>query len=374
MLRYLNGGESHGECMVAILEGVPSGLSVTTDVIERELKRRMFGYGRGGRMKIEKDKVRIVSGLRRGRTIGSPITFVIENKDRGIDRLPAIVNARPGHADLAGAQKYSHTDIRNVLERSSARNTVARVSVGAFARILLHEFGVDVLSHVTLIGSERAPVRDRSFASIRRKAERSQVRCADSEASKRMMDEIDDAKRHGDTLGGEFEIIAANVPTGLGSYAQWDRKIDGMIARAVMSIQAIKAVGIGRGVESGALRGSEFHDEIFYSKTRGFFRKTDNAGGIEGGVTNGEDILVRATMKPIATLKKPLASVNIKTGRPVKASVERSDVCAVPAAGVIGEAVVCFELANAMIEKFGGDSTNEMRRNYQGYVRQLRRS
>ena len=373
MLRYLTSGESHGNCMLAILDGMPVGLKVDESLINEELCRRMFGYGRGGRMKIERDSVEILSGLRRWQTIGSPIAIMIGNADQSIDRLPVVLEPRPGHADLAGAMKYGLADIRDVLERASARETVARVGVGAICKMLLSEFGIRITSHVTAIGKVESRKNNLGYKQILTLAEKSPVRCADSAASVLMCKEITRAMADGDTLGGEFEVIAGSVPAGLGSYTQWDRRLDGIRAQAIMSIQAVKAVGFGLGFGLGGMRGSSAHDEIFYSKAHGFYRKTNNAGGIEGGMTNGEDIRIRACMKPIATLRKPLASVNIKTKRAFKATVERSDTCAVPAAGVIGEAVVAVEIANAFIEKFGGDSVGEMRRNYDGYLKQIKK-
>jgi len=373
MLRYLTSGESHGECMVAILEGMPSGLRVNQGLIDRDCARRRFGFGRGKRMRIEPDKVRIVSGVRNRTTLGSPITLIIDNADFSIDRLSSIANPRPGHADLAGALKYDHRDIRNVLERSSARDTVSRVAVGAFAKMLLGEFGIDILSHVKGIGSVRADTRGLSFNEIRSRAERSPVRCAEKRASGEMCDEIDEAARSGDSLGGSFEIVARNVPPGLGSHVQWDRKIDGIIAQALMSIQAIKAVAFGSYTDDTFdLKGSDLHDEIRYLAQKGFHRKSNHAGGVEGGMTNGEEIIIRVVMKPIATLGRPLESVNIRTKRPVRAAVERSDICAVPSAGIVGEAVVGFALAGALLEKFGGDSIKELRRNFEGYRKQVR--
>ncbi len=373
MLRYMTSGESHGEAMLAILDGMPSGLKIEESKINRDLGRRMFGYGRGKRMKIEADKVRLVSGLRKSVTIGSPIAIMIDNIDNSIDKLPAVFNARPGHADLSGAIKYDLKDIRNVLERASARETVARVAIGAIAKALLSEFGIDIASHVTVIGGIEAQTKDLGFDRLVSIAEKSPVRCADADASKLMCAEIDDAMDDGDTLGGIFEVIVRGVPVGLGSYAQWDKRIEARLARAVMSIQAVKGVDFGAGFEASGMRGSMVHDEIFYDKKRGFFRTTNNAGGIEGGMTTGEAIVLQAAMKPIATLMTPLESVNIKTKKPVRASVERSDVCAVPAAGVIGESVIAIEIANAMIEKFGGDSLREMKRNYNGYMEQVRK-
>ncbi len=373
MLRYLTGGESHGKCMLTILDGIPAGLSIDIKKIDMELSRRMFGYGRGKRMKIESDKVQILSGLRKGVTIGSPLALVVENVDQSIDRLPRILEPRPGHADLTGALKYGFKDIRNVLERASARETVSRVLAGAVCKLLLEEFGIRTISHVVIIGGVEANTRGLGFNQIIALSERSPVRCADPRAAKRMCRTIDEARQAGDTLGGVFEVMIRGVPAGLGSYTQGDKRIDANLARAVMAIQAIKGVSFGIGFDAAKLPGSLAHDEIFYSKGKGFFRKTNNSGGIEGGMTTGEDIVIRAVMKPISTLKRPLSSVNIKTKSAVSATVERSDVCAVPAAGVIGEAVSAIEIANALIMKFGGDSIAEMRRNYEGYLAQVKR-
>ncbi|MFA5144215.1 MAG: chorismate synthase [Candidatus Omnitrophota bacterium] len=373
MLRYLTSGESHGKCMLAILDGMPAGLKVESSLINEELCRRMAGYGRGGRMKIERDSAEILSGLRRLRTIGSPITIMIKNVDQSIDRLPVVLQPRPGHADLAGAMKYGLDDVRDVLERASARETAARVGVGAVCKILLSEFGIRITSHVTAIGKVESRSNNLGYKQIITFSEKSPVRCADSAASVLMCREIARAQAEGDTLGGAFEVIVGGVPAGLGSYTQWDRRIGGILAQAVMSIQAVKAVGFGAGQGLAGMRGSGAHDEIFYSKKKGYYRRTNNAGGIEGGMTNGEDIRIRAYMKPIATLRKPLASVNIKTRKAFKAAVERSDTCAVPAAGVIAEAVTAIEIANAMIGKFGGDSVSEMRRNFDGYLSQIRK-
>lgn len=373
MLRYLTSGESHGKSMLTILDGMPAGLSINKKLIAYELSRRMCGYGRGKRMRIESDRVQILSGLRKGKTIGSPIAMMVENVDQSIDRLPAVLNPRPGHADLTGALKYGFKDMRNVLERASARDTVSRVCVGAVSKILLAEFDIKVISHVIMIGGVASMVKELSFNQIAMLSEKSQVRCADPAATRSMCREIEEAIEAGDTLGGTFEIIIRDAPPGLGSYTQWDRRLDAILAKAIMSIQAIKAVSFGIGFEAARLRGSMVHDEIFYDRKRGFYRKTNNAGGIEGGMTNGEDITIRAVMKPISTLKKPLSSVNIRTKKPVKATVERSDVCAVPAAGVIGEAACAIEIANAMLEKFSGDSLQEMYRNYEGYIEQVRK-
>lgn len=372
MLRYLTSGESHGKCMLTILDGMPAGLVIDKKMIDDELSRRMSGYGRGRRMRIESDKVRILSGLRKGKTIGSPIAMMVENVDHSIDKLPIILEPRPGHADLTGALKHDFKDIRNVLERASARDTVSRVSVGAAAKILLAEFDIRILSHVIVIGSVESDVNGLSINQIATMSQKSAVRCADPEATKLMCEAIGKAMEVGDTLGGVFEVIVNGVPPGLGSYTQWDKRIDANLAKAIMSIHAIKGVSFGIGFEAANRRGSMFHDEIFRDKRRGFYRKTNNAGGIEGGMTNGEAIVIRAVMKPISTLRKPLSSVNIRTRKPIKAAVERSDVCAVAAAGVIGESVCAIEIANAVIEKIGGDSLEEMRRNYEGYIRQIR--
>jgi len=374
MLRYLTSGESHGRCVTAIVDGLPSGLAVSKKDLDAELSRRMFGYGRGKRMSIESDRAEILSGLRKGITIGSPIALLINNSDHSIDSLPVILEPRPGHADLAGILKYGSRDARDILERASARETVARVGVGAISKMLLKEFGISVLSHVIQIGRISAVTCGMGFGRIQEMAEKSAVRCADPASSKLMCKEIDNAKSDGDTLGGVFEVVIKGVPAGLGSHVQWDRKIDAKLAMAMMSIQAIKGVSFGAGFDVSSLRGSEVHDEIFYEKQKGFFRRTNSAGGFEGGMTNGENLVVRAVMKPIATLKKPLASVNIRTKKKVLATVERSDVCAVPSAGVVGEAVAAIEIANALIEKIGGDSIREMRRNFDGYLAQIKRA
>ena len=373
MLRYLTGGESHGTGMLTIVDGLPAGLHVDKSVIDFDLARRMFGYGRGKRMAIELDKVNILSGLRNDRTIGGPVSLLVKNADQSIDKLPKVYEPRPGHADLSGVLKYNLSDIRDVLERASARETVSRVAAGALCKILLAEFGIVVTSHVVAIGAAVSKTKGLAFDKIIISSAKSPVRCANKNASIDMCIEIDKAMKAGDTLGGVFEVLIHGVPPGLGSYAQWDRRMDANLSRAVMSIQAIKAVGFGIGFESAALKGSLVHDEIFYGKKTGFYRKTNNAGGIEGGMTTGEDIIIKAAMKPISTLRKPLSSVDIRTKRPVKAAVERSDVCAVPAAAIIGEAVSSIEIANALIEKLGGDSISEMRRNYEGYLAQIRR-
>ena len=346
MLRYLTAGESHGRCLLGILEGIPSGLKVEARQINLELKRRQSGFGRGARMAIESDTVSILSGLRRGGTIGSPIALLVENKDSSIDTLPIITRPRPGHADLAGAIKYDRSDIRDILERASARETAMRVAIGGVCKMLLEEFGIRIASHVVEIGG------------------------ANSE--KAMLKKVEECARIGDTLGGICEISAAGVPAGLGSHVQSDRRLDAKIAGAMMSIQAIKGVEIGLGFAAARLPGSKVHDEIRFDRKGGFSHKTNNAGGIEGGMTNGEPVIVRIAMKPIATLGKPLHTVDIKTKKTASAQVERHDVCAVHAASVVAEAVLAFVIADAMTGKFGGDSLREMRRNFEGYVKQVR--
>lgn len=373
MLRFMTAGESHGKAVIAILEGMVSGLKVDPDIINRELKRRMKGYGRGERMKIEEDSAEILSGLKKNVTLGSPLAILVKNRDFSIEKLPSLSCPRPGHADLAGALKFNTKDLRDILERSSARETVARVSVGSICRILLKEFGIDILSHITIIGGVEGHTKSLSLDELRVLAEKSPTRCADKAATKLMCEEIDSAKDSGDTLGGAFEIVVSNVPPGLGSHVHWDRKLDANFTRALMSIQGIKGVCIGMGHGVAKKRGCQFHDEILYQPKKGFLRKTNNAGGIEGGISNGEDIILRAYMKPISTLKKPLPSVDVNTKKIEKAEVQRADVCAVPAAGVVGEAVVAFEIANALFEKFGGDSLEEMKRNFNGYMEQVRR-
>lgn len=384
MLRFFTAGESHGELLMGIIEGMPAGLLIRITDIDRDLARRQAGYGRGNRMKIEKDAVKIYTGVRWGRTLGSPIGLMIRNKDweNWRDKMspdPMFLNSadpvtrpRPGHADLAGALKYNITDIRNILERSSARETAMRVAVGAVAKRLLEEFGIEIMSHVLSIDGVYAKVPKATLQELKKRAEASELRCADPEAGRRMMRKIDEAKFAGDSLGGVFEVIVTGVPAGLGSHAQWDRKLDGKLAGALMSIQAIKGVEVGSGFGAANRPGSMVHDEIFWSRKDGFYRKTNTAGGIEGGISNGEPIVLRAAMKPIPTLMKPLRSVDMASKKPFKASVERSDVCAVPAAGVVAEAAVAFEIASAMIEKFGGDSTDEMKRNYYWYDKHLK--
>jgi len=370
MLRYLTAGESHGKALLAILEGMPAGLKISVDFINEDLKKRQSGYGRGDRMKIESDTAEVLSGLRNNETIGSPIAIMIKNADARIDELPKIHSPRPGHADLAGAMKYGRRDMRDILERSSARETAARVAVGAVCKILLAEFGIDVFSHVTHIGGIDAHTSGLSLADIKIASAASVLRCADKAAEKLMCEEIDKASSEGDTLGGIFEVVVTGQPAGLGSHVQWDRKLDARLAMAVMSIQAIKGVEIGEGFSLARRMGSKAHDEIVY-KTGKFTRLTNNAGGIEGGITNGEPVILRAAMKPISTLVKPLKSVDIITKEASGAAVERSDVCAVPSAGVVAEEVSAFEIACVLLEKFGADSLAEISKNYQNYLKML---
>lgn len=387
MLRYLTAGESHGKLLMSILEGMPSGVPLEASMVDRDLARRQMGYGRGGRMKIEKDQVELAAGVRWGKTLGGPIGLIVQNRDwsHWLDKmspdpvhegcLEPFIRPRPGHADLSGILKYAHKDVRNILERSSARETTMRVAVGAVAKALLVNFGIRVMSFVTELGSVNVSVFG-DYAELLEKAEASEVRCPDEEGSKQMMAEIDQAKQLGDTLGGIFEVVVTGVPVGLGSHVHWDRKLDGRLAGALMSVQAIKGVEVGLGFEAARRRGSEVHDEIFYRRegaalSGGYYHGTNNAGGIEGGMSNGEVIRLRAAMKPIPTLMKPLRSVNIETKEPLEAAWERSDHCAVPAASVVGEAVVAFEIAAAFLEKFGGDSLEEIRRNYEGYLEQI---
>jgi len=389
MLRYFTSGESHGEALVAFLSGMPAGLHVDQAFLDRELWRRQQGYGRGGRMKIERDTAHILSGVRHGMTIGSPIAVLLENKDwkNWQESLPVeegdatkhkrVASPRPGHADLAGALKYNFADARYVLERASARESAARVAIGSLAKLLAREFGIEVLSHVISVGNASigeeiawqriAPLRDRDEVLLN---------CADRDAELRMKEEVDRVLRTGDSVGGVFEVVAHNVPPGLGTYAQWDERLDALLAGAVMSLQAVKAVEIGSGITAAASLGSAVHDEIGYDESTGFAgftRSRNNAGGIEGGVSNGEDIRVRGYLKPISTLRRPLQSVDFATREPVKAAYERSDVCVVPAAGVAAEAMVALTLARCALEKFGGDSMTETLRNFQGYLEQLKK-
>jgi len=410
-IRYITAGESHGKALVGFIEGIPSGLYLSTEDIDRDLKRRQGGYGRGGRMKIESDHAEILSGVRWGRTVGSPVTLLIENKDyknwieamspnaKAEGSIPPVVKPRPGHADLSGAIKYCHHDMRNILERSSARETAMRVAIGAVAKRFLSEFGIKLGSYVIQIGriqvqSSKFKVQSsgRELLSIFKKAERSPVRCPETEAGKKMINLIDRAIREGNSLGGIFEVFVLGLPVGLGCYTQWDRKLDGRLAQALMSIQAIKGVEVGLGFEMSSRFGSEGMDEIFYNRKTsgvkremtektpnalhftpyGFYRKTNNAGGIEGGMTNGMPVILRAAMKPIPTLRKPLRSVDVITKKAIKAAYERSDICAVPAAGVIGEAMAALTVADAFLEKFGGDSMSETLHNYNSYMKYVK--
>ncbi|MFH1878844.1 MAG: chorismate synthase [Candidatus Omnitrophota bacterium] len=375
MLRYMTAGESHGKGIMVILDGVPAGLKMDEGAIRSihsDLRRRMHGYGRGGRMSIENDKAEIISGIRKGVTIGSPVGMIILNNDYKIDELPDVKDLRPGHADLAGIQKYGFNDARDVLERASARETALRVAAGAVARLILKEFSIRILSHVTMIGGVEADTSQLSFDEILELSDISvsKVRCADKNAEKLMVGAIDLAREQGNTLGGSFEVLAVGVPPGLGSYTQWDRRIDGALARALMSIPAVKAVETGNGIKNAYKKGSEVHDRIVFDG-KSFSRLSNNAGGVEGGVTNGQTLVLRAFMKPIATLASPLKSVNIDTGKESYASCERSDVSAVGACGVVAEAVTAIEIASAFLEKFGGDSMEDAGRNYAGYLGRL---
>ncbi|HLA37206.1 MAG TPA: chorismate synthase [Candidatus Brocadiales bacterium] len=377
MLKYITTGESHGKCLTAVVEGLPSGLRIAVETINGELARRQGGYGRGPRMKIEKDTVELLSGTRKGLSIGSPITLKIKNLDYTIEDLPELTRARPGHADLAGAMKYGFHDMRNVLERASARETAARVAAGALTNTLLKGFNINVLGYVVGIGGFLASPVAKDPQELRRCRDASPIYCPDKQAEEGMLKGIKEAEKAGDTVGGIIEVVAFGVPPGLGSYAQWTDRLDGRLARAAMAVQAIKGVEIGLGFEVAERPGSQVHDEIFYDKSKkgltgGFYRKTNNAGGLEGGITNGEPLVLRAAMKPIPTLRMPLASVELTSKKPMEADTERSDVCAVPAASVVLEAVVAFELASAFLEKFGGDSMEEVKRNYAGYLGQIK--
>ncbi len=387
MFRFTTAGESHGRALLAILEGLPAGLFIDAAAINRELERRQWGYGRGGRMKIEHDEVQLLSGVRHGLSLGSPIGLLIQNKDWDnwsdvMDTSPAEIPAeksrrvsrpRPGHADLAGGLKFGARDLRNILERASARETAARVACGAFAKQLLGVFGIEILSHVIQLGGIPDPPLELSWTEISGIRDDAPVRCADSEVQQQMVQLIDTKRDAGDTLGGIFEVIARGVVPGVGSHTAWDLKLDGRLAQAIMSIPAVKAVSIGAGTEASALPGSEVHDEISYNdETKEFIRETNRAGGLEGGITNGEEIRIRGHLKPLSTLRRPLRSVDIDTKKEEIAAFERSDITAVPAAGVIGEAMVALTLAAAMREKFGGDSLGEMKQNFDGYREQLR--
>jgi len=388
MLSFRTAGESHGPALTALVEGIPAHLPIDFEFVNHELKRRQGGYGRGGRMKIEKDEVRFLSGVRHGKTIGSPIAMMIENRDwpnweevmaaREVLNDAAtkrrVTRPRPGHTDLAGSLKYNHTDARNILERSSARETAARVACGGLAKVFLHYFGLDVLSHTTAIGSVRIPddfvVSWEQLEAIR---DDDVVRCVLPDVAGNMVREIEKAQKDGDTIGGTFEVVARGVPLGLGSHTSWDTRLDGRLAQAIMCVNAVKAVEIGQGVRIAYARGSNAHDEIAYDAAeRHFYHLSNRAGGIEGGITNGEEVRVVGYLKPIPTLKKALRSVDMISKEPFLAQHERSDTCTVPAAGVIGEAMVALVLAGAFLEKFGGDSIQETKRNYDGYLQQLR--
>ena len=387
MLRFYTAGESHGQALLTFLSGLPAGLRVDVAAINHELHRRQLGYGRGGRQKIEKDAAEVFAGVRHGQTIGAPIALRIENRDwanwekilpvEASDALETqskrLVAPRPGHADLAGSQKFNFHDARYVLERASARETAARVAAGAFARQLLKEFGTEIASHTIQVGHVKLE-RAAKWSDIRAVCQdlESPLRCVDAAVQEKMKAEVDAALKAGDTVGGVFEIVAHNVPVGLGSHAQWDEKLDGKLAQALMSVQAVKAVEIGSGVLAAGSYGSEVQDEISYDKgARRFRRSSNRAGGLEGGITNGEDVVVRGFLKPISTLRKALGTADMVTKEPVQAAYERSDWCVVPAGGVAGEAMVALVLADAFLQKFGGDSLAEMRRNFENYGRQI---
>jgi chorismate synthase len=388
MLRFETAGESHGECLVATLTGLPAQVPISVEAIDRELWRRQQGFGRGGRMKIETDRAHIVSGVRHSKTIGSPIAILLENKDwkNWTEALPVedsegagekqkpVTRPRPGHADLAGAIKYNFQDARYILERASARETTARVAVGALAKAFLKELGIGVLSHVIQVGEAKLE-RAASWEELTALSQREEVllNCVDAEAEQRMKAVVDQAYRTGDTVGGVFEVVAHGVPPGLGSHIAWDTRLDGKLAQAIVSMQAVKGVEIGFAAEGSASFGSKVQDSIHYDREgRRFTRGANRAGGLEGGMTNGQDVLVRGMLKPISTLRKPLESVDLATREPALAAYERSDVAVVPAAGVIGEAMVALVLAGAAVEKFGGDSLQETKRNYEGYLWQVK--
>jgi chorismate synthase len=396
MLRYLTAGESHGPCLTILIDGVPAGFPIDVGKINHDLWRRQQGYGRGGRMLIEKDEAQIRSGIRWGETLGSPVAIGIENRDwknwtkkmspspEDRDDKIAVTKPRPGHADLNGVLKYDRRDIRDILERASARDTVSRTAAGAFAKQLLAPFGIRVMAYIRSIGNVSADLNGLSYEETYARAEESPVRTADGAAEEKMIALIEECKKEGNTLGGIFEIAALGLPPGLGTHTQWDKKLDGRLAQALMSIQAIKGVEIGLGFEMARRRGSQVHDEIFFDPSKmvtegtprivptGFYRGSNNSGGTEGGMTNGAPLIVRVAMKPISTLMSPLQSVDLRTKQATDASVERSDVCAAPAAAVVGESVIAFELADAFLEKFGGDSLREITRNYESYLEQIK--
>lgn len=390
MLRFQTAGESHGQGLIAILQGLPAGLRVDFEYVNRELKRRQGGYGRGGRMKIESDTAQFITGVRHGHTIGAPISVLISNRDwenwkesMAVEDTPvsraahkALSRPRPGHADLPGCLKYNFRDARYVLERASARETTARVAVGALAKLFLKSFSVEVASHVVALGEVSLAHDDVSFDAVMALRDREDVMlaCIDPEVEARMKAVVDRATEERNTVGGTFEVIARGLPPGLGSMAQWDERLDGQLAQAVMSIQAVKAVEIGSGIASAALMGSDVHDEIGYDRAQErFTRKTNRAGGLEGGTTNGEDLVVRGYLKPISSLRRPLESVDFESKETVKAAYERSDICVLPAGGVVGESMVALTLGRSFLEKFGGDSMEETRRNFDSYLDQVRR-
>lgn len=384
-IRYLTAGESHGRCLTAILEGIPAGVPITEAEINTELVRRQHTFGRGERQQyIEQDAVQFISGIRFGETLGTPITLVVQNKDwenwgkimsiQAEDRDEKFIlsRPRPGHADLPGALKFDRYDTRDILERASARETAVRTSVGTICRKFLLQFGIEIYSWVTQIGPVKAQLPSMPMKELYEKTKESPVLCPDADATAKMMEAISDAKKKGDTLGGIYEVVATGLPVGLGSYIQWDLKLDAMIAQAILSLQAHKGVEFGAGFELGGKKGSEAHDEIFYDKQKGFYRKSNNAGGVEGGMTNGEPLIVRAVIKPLASLRKPLNSVHLSTKDEMKAEIVRSDVAPVAAAAVIAESVVAITLAQAFVTKFGGDSLKETKRNYESYLAQIK--
>ncbi|MDC0749776.1 chorismate synthase [Polyangium mundeleinium] len=381
-LRWMTAGESHGPSLVAIVEGIPAGMPLLSQDVDHDLARRQRGYGRGGRMKIETDQAQLVGGVRGGETLGGPIALRIDNRDHanwagrmGPDPFPAppepLTRPRPGHADLAGGLKYDRKDLRDILERASARETASRVAVGGICRKLLALLEIDIFAHVVSIGSVTATLPDLPFSELRARARASDLACVDPDAEPAMRTAIHEASHAGDTLGGVFEVIATGLPPGLGSHVQWDRKLDGRLAQALMSIHAIKGVELGLGFTAATLRGSQVHDPITYDPAHHFDRPTNRAGGLEGGITNGMPLICRAAMKPIATLRRALPSVDVHTKEPFDAAHERSDICAVSAASVVGEAMVAITLADAVLEKFGGDSLGELRRNVETYRAQL---
>jgi chorismate synthase len=370
-MRFLTAGESHGKGLVAILEGFPAGVKISIDKINQELERRQKGFGRGKRMEIEKDKVKVISGIKNGKTFGSPIALFIRNKDFSINTLPEVISPRPGHADLVGGLKYGFKDLRLALERASARETAARVSIGGICKQFLENFSIRIFSHTLMVGG--IWVKNKlDYKVLEKKVENSLLRIADKEVEKKIINLIKKAEKKGDSLGGVFETVALGVPSGLGSYVHWDRRLDGLLAQAIMSIPGVKAVEIGDGIKVTEKFGSSVHDEIFYEKRKGFYRKTNRAGGIEGGISNGMPIIIRGYMKPIATLRSPLASVNIKTKEKTKAKVERSDICVVPSAGIISEAMMAIVITNLFLEKFGNDEINEIKTNFKNYIKKIK--